>query len=97
MDTQHIYEKVQEHYSAVASATGGEHGHRVARAFGYTEEELERIPQDANLGLSCGNPLALAKLKEVGSISPPLDVPCFTSEVKTQPTDNRNRVRLWSI
>ena len=71
MDPQHIYQKVQEHYSAAAGTTSGEYGNRVAKAFGYTEEELERIPRDANLGLSCGNPIALAKLKEVCSVSPP--------------------------
>ncbi len=31
---------------------------------GYTEEELSAIPQGANLGLGCGNPVALASLKE---------------------------------
>ncbi|MGB4705178.1 MAG: arsenite methyltransferase [Candidatus Saccharicenans sp.] len=30
---------------------------------GYTEEELKSIPAGANLGLGCGNPLALADLK----------------------------------
>lgn len=93
MDTQHIYEKVQEHYSFAASTPSGEYGNRVARAFGYTEDELERIPQDANLGLSCGNPLALAKLKEVCSISSP-HVHSFTAEVNRELID-RNRARLW--
>ncbi|KAI9702730.1 MAG: hypothetical protein M1820_006114 [Bogoriella megaspora] len=36
----------------------------IAQAFGYTEEELSSIPQEANLGLSCGNPLAIASLRE---------------------------------
>lgn len=36
----------------------------VAQAFGYTTEELESIPAEANMGLSCGNPLATAHLKE---------------------------------
>lgn len=35
-----------------------------ARSIGYTEEELKVIPAEANLGLSCGNPTALASLKE---------------------------------
>ncbi|KAG9194098.1 arsenite methyltransferase [Alternaria panax] len=35
----------------------------VARAFGYTEANLSSIPTDSNIGLSCGNPLALANLK----------------------------------
>ncbi|KAK0205275.1 S-adenosyl-L-methionine-dependent methyltransferase [Desarmillaria ectypa] len=37
---------------------------RVASAFGYTTEELSTIPVNSNLGLSCGNPVATANLKE---------------------------------
>ncbi len=37
--------------------------HAVAEAFGYTAEELAAIPAEANMGLSCGNPTALASLK----------------------------------
>jgi arsenite methyltransferase len=65
MDSEQIYAKVQEHYGLAAKSTNSEYGHTVAKAFGYTEEELENTPRDANLGLSCGNPLILAKLKEV--------------------------------
>ena len=36
----------------------------VSRKLGYTEEELGAIPEGANLGLGCGNPVALASLKE---------------------------------
>ncbi len=36
----------------------------VARAFGYSEEELGSIPQEANMGLSCGNPVAMASLRK---------------------------------
>lgn len=35
----------------------------VARAFGYSAEQLAEIPAEANLGLSCGNPTAFASLK----------------------------------
>lgn len=31
---------------------------------GYTDEELKSLPDDANLGLGCGNPTALASLKQ---------------------------------
>jgi len=31
---------------------------------GYSEEEIESVPEGANLGLGCGNPVALASLKE---------------------------------
>jgi len=36
----------------------------ISMAMGYSEEELKSIPDDANLGLGCGNPTALASLKE---------------------------------
>ena len=35
----------------------------VAKAFGYSPEELAAIPAEANMGLSCGNPLATANLR----------------------------------
>jgi len=38
---------------------------KVAEAFGYTEEELSSIPEGSHMGLSCGNPLATANIKEV--------------------------------
>ena len=36
----------------------------ISRQIGYTDEELEVVPEGANLGLGCGNPVALASLKE---------------------------------
>jgi len=36
----------------------------VSGKIGYAEEELASVPEDANLGLGCGNPVALASLKE---------------------------------
>ncbi|MEM1423732.1 MAG: arsenite methyltransferase [Planctomycetota bacterium] len=36
----------------------------VARAIGYSDDELARTPDGANLGLSCGNPGAIAQLRE---------------------------------
>lgn len=60
-----VYQEVQKHYSSAAKTSDDRYGHDVATAFGYSKEELASIPQDANLGLSCGNPLALAQLKEV--------------------------------
>ncbi|MEZ6194027.1 MAG: arsenite methyltransferase, partial [Phycisphaerales bacterium] len=35
----------------------------VAEAFGYSADELAVIPAEANMGLSCGNPIALANLR----------------------------------
>lgn len=69
MDAKEIYEHVQERYGSAAKSNGGEYARKIAAAFGYSEEELLDIPVDANLGLSCGNPLALAKLNQVSTTS----------------------------
>ena len=34
-----------------------------SKRIGYSEEELKVVPEGANLGLGCGNPIALASLK----------------------------------
>ena len=36
----------------------------IAKAFGYSDDELGSIPDEANMGLSCGNPVALASLQQ---------------------------------
>ena len=36
----------------------------ISKRIGYTEEELRAAPEGANLGLGCGNPVALASLRE---------------------------------
>lgn len=36
----------------------------ISRAIGYGSEELKSAPEGANLGLGCGNPVAIASLKE---------------------------------
>jgi len=36
----------------------------ISQSIGYSEEELAAAPEGANLGLGCGNPIALASLKE---------------------------------
>jgi arsenite methyltransferase len=61
-----IAESVRSNYAAVAkSGLSSEHGgvRAVAEAFGYSTEELESIPAEANMGLSCGNPTAFASLR----------------------------------
>ena len=68
-----IYENVQSHYGSCArevpSGIKSGHSQRVAQAFGYAAEDLANVPEGANLGLSCGNPIALAGLKSVGARS----------------------------
>ncbi|MGM9987582.1 MAG: arsenite methyltransferase [Bacillaceae bacterium] len=36
----------------------------ISQKMGYTVEELQNIPDGANMGLGCGNPQAIANLKE---------------------------------
>lgn len=36
----------------------------VSEKIGYTKEELDSIPNNADMGLGCGNPVALASLRE---------------------------------
>jgi len=36
----------------------------IARKIGYTDEEVQGAPSGSNLGLGCGNPIALASLSE---------------------------------
>lgn len=35
----------------------------VCRRLGYTEEEIQAVPPESNLGLGCGNPVALASIR----------------------------------
>jgi len=36
----------------------------ISRKIGYGEEEISSVPEGSNLGLGCGNPVALASLKK---------------------------------
>ena len=65
METE-IQDAVKEKYGAVAtSGLSSDHDgvRAVAEAFGYSPEELVTIPAAANMGLSCGNPTATARLR----------------------------------
>lgn len=65
MESQEIYNQVNRRYGSIAKSRSGHYEQTVAKAFGYTEQELAAIPEGANLGLSCGNPTAIARLREV--------------------------------
>lgn len=70
-DTKKI---VREGYAKVAtqnssccgpvSSCGTSDASSVSKKIGYTDEELNAVPEGANLGLGCGNPVAIASLKE---------------------------------
>ena len=76
MKSKRIKKVVREGYAKIAeqgssccgsvnSCCGGiDVAQDISRKIGYTEEELKNAPEGANLGLGCGNPVALASLKE---------------------------------
>jgi arsenite methyltransferase len=37
---------------------------KISQGIGYSPEEIQAVPEGANLGLGCGNPVALASIKE---------------------------------
>lgn len=63
---EQILETVRSKYAAVAESELSSNNagvHAVAEAFGYSPEELTSIPAEANMGLSCGNPTAIASMR----------------------------------
>ena len=76
-DSEAMRETVRQGYAKIANDTSsgrcspgvsccGSSPHdseKLAKELGYTVEELKALPEGANMGLSCGNPAALAALK----------------------------------
>jgi SAM-dependent methyltransferase len=69
-DAEELRDKVREGYGqrAVQSSSccgaAQAKAQESARRIGYSAEDLQLAPEDANLGLGCGNPTALASLRE---------------------------------
>ncbi len=42
--------------------------HSYSNELGYSQEELESVPEGSNMGLGCGNPLTMAHLKQGDSV-----------------------------
>ena len=76
MEREEIGKAVRERYGTIAKQGGSccgpdksccgsvDSAENISRSVGYSEEELKAVPEGANLGLGCGNPIALASLKE---------------------------------
>ncbi len=76
METKRIKKEVRRSYAKIARQGNSccapvssccEHSdptREVSKKIGYTEEDLKSVPEGSNLGLGCGNPVALASLKE---------------------------------
>jgi SAM-dependent methyltransferase len=69
-----VRQAVRKGYAAVAKGEGSCCGPQapccgdvtaetISRKIGYSEEDVKAVPAGANLGLGCGNPIALASLK----------------------------------
>lgn len=58
------YGKIAQRQEGCGCGTCGPDPRGFAKSIGYSEKELKAIPDEANLALSCGNPTALADLKE---------------------------------
>src|SRR5512141_2353517 len=81
VDPEAIRNKVREGYGHIAQQTGSGCGpavsccgsappeaEKLAQSIGYSAEELAALPDGANMGLSCGNPNALAALQPGGGV-----------------------------
>jgi len=65
---ERIRETVRKGYADIAAGKSGcccgsSSPESLAAAVGYTDEELAALPEGANMGLSCGNPTAIADLR----------------------------------
>lgn len=74
MKEESVKKEVRKRYAKVAKTSGSccassisccsaPTNKQVSRLVGYSEEEMNSVPEGANLGLGCGNPTALASLK----------------------------------
>lgn len=75
MDNKEIKENVKKGYAKIAQSNGSccssssccsstNSAQDISRSIGYSDEEMNNVPEGANLGLGCGNPVAIASLKE---------------------------------
>jgi len=80
MKEEEIKKLVKEGYGKVASKKhsccdlGGVHSQKkdftekISKKIGYSDNDMGSVPEESNLGLGCGNPIALASLREGDSV-----------------------------
>ena len=95
-DVADVRTVVREKYGAVAQGTQNSCGccapgdvDAVLLQLGYTEEQAAALPEGANLGLGCGNPLAHASLKAgevVLDLGSGAGIDCFLAAREVGPT-----------
>ena len=63
-NNKNIMPIVMESYKKIAVESSNCCGDNISKSIGYSEEELETVPKDSNLGLGCGNPQLNANICE---------------------------------
>jgi arsenite methyltransferase len=70
MTDENVRKMVRKGYGKIAKAQKSNCGcgcgslQNVSEQIGYSKDDLNAVPEGANLNLGCGNPVALASLKE---------------------------------
>jgi arsenite methyltransferase len=96
MEEENIRKEVRKGYAKIAkegpccgstasSCDSSSKYEELSKKMGYTPEELQSVPEGANLSLGCGNPVALASLKEgetVIDLGSGAGVDCFLAAKK---------------
>jgi arsenite methyltransferase len=97
MKEQEIKKVVRDRYARVAEQTssccssvccGIAKPEEISKKIGYTADDLQEAPTGSNLGLGCGNPIALSSLKEgetVLDLGSGAGLDCFLASHKVGP------------
>ncbi len=80
MTEKDVKKSVREHYGSIARQSGScgcspkvtsccgsssvDASREISKNIGYSDADIDSVPEGANLGLGCGNPVALASLKK---------------------------------
>ncbi|MDZ7377071.1 MAG: arsenite methyltransferase [candidate division KSB1 bacterium] len=101
MKEENIRKVVRERYGKIAKeqssccgpsvscCCGGDTISIISKNIGYSDDELNAVPEGANLGLGCGNPIALASLvpgEIVVDLGSGAGFDCFLAAQKVGPT-----------
>lgn len=98
MKDQEAKKVVKERYGRVAeqasscccssTCCGTAKREEIGKKIGYSEEELDAVPSGSNLGLGCGNPIAMASIREgetVLDLGSGAGFDCFLASKKVGP------------
>lgn len=99
MNKDEIKKMVREGYGEVAASQSGccgssccggtDTAESISKGIGYSESDIKSVPEGANLGLGCGNPVALASLKNgetVIDLGSGAGFDCFLAAERVGPT-----------